>query len=117
MGLNFRKGIKLGAGIRLNLSKKGVGASVGIKGARVGIGPRGTRATTSIPGTGISYTKSLGYNKRYSKGYNQSTEQAEPAYIDYAKRRRINKILWPILLFIIAFLILVIVIINTVKLK
>lgn len=40
MGFYIRKSIRLG-GVRFNLSKSGVGASVGIKGFRVGAGPRG----------------------------------------------------------------------------
>ncbi|MCC5909971.1 MAG: DUF4236 domain-containing protein [Clostridiaceae bacterium] len=57
MGLRFRKSFKLGKGFRVNLSKSGVGISGGTKGFRVGVGPRGTRTTASIPGTGISYVK------------------------------------------------------------
>lgn len=56
MGLRLRKSIKLGKHTRLNLSKSGVGVSTGVKGFRVGVGPRGVRTTSSIPGTGISYT-------------------------------------------------------------
>lgn len=55
MGFRFRKSIKLFGGIRLNFSKSGVGISGGVKGARVGIGPRGVRTTLSVPGTGMSY--------------------------------------------------------------
>lgn len=55
MGVRFRKSINLGGGARLNLSKKGVGMSMGTKGFRVGVGPRGITKTASIPGTGISY--------------------------------------------------------------
>jgi hypothetical protein len=40
MGLSFRKSFKLGP-LRLNLSKSGVGASVGVKGARVGVDAKG----------------------------------------------------------------------------
>ncbi|MDR5659477.1 DUF4236 domain-containing protein [Serpentinicella sp. ANB-PHB4] len=55
MGLRLRKSINMGKGMRLNLSKRGVGVSAGVKGFRVGVGPRGIRKTTSIPGTGISH--------------------------------------------------------------
>ena len=43
MGVYFRKSIKLGP-MRLNLSKRGVGMSVGVKGLRIGTraGGRGT---------------------------------------------------------------------------
>ena len=54
MALRFRKSIKIGP-IRVNFSKSGVGASVGVRGFRTGIKSDGTRYTeTSIPGTGIS---------------------------------------------------------------
>lgn len=41
MGWYIRKGINFGP-FRLNLSKSGLGASVGVKGARVSVGPRGS---------------------------------------------------------------------------
>jgi hypothetical protein len=41
MGFYIRKGFNFGP-LRLNLSKSGLGFSVGVKGARVGIGPRGS---------------------------------------------------------------------------
>ncbi|MGL5277900.1 MAG: DUF4236 domain-containing protein, partial [Cetobacterium sp.] len=44
----------------INLSKSGIGASVGVKGARIGTGPRGTRVTGSLPGTGLYYSKNIG---------------------------------------------------------
>src|SRR5215813_5440326 len=40
MGWYLRKSFGLGP-LRLNLSKSGLGASVGVRGARIGIGPRG----------------------------------------------------------------------------
>jgi hypothetical protein len=40
MALYLRKSIKIGP-LRLNLSKSGVGVSTGVKGLRVGTGPRG----------------------------------------------------------------------------
>ena len=40
MGFYIRKGINFGP-IRLNLSRSGLGASFGVKGARLGIGPKG----------------------------------------------------------------------------
>jgi hypothetical protein len=39
MGWFLRKGFKLGSGVRVNLSKKGLGISAGIPGARVSVGP------------------------------------------------------------------------------
>ncbi len=73
MGFRMRKSINLGGGVRLNLSKSGVGMSLGVKGLRAGIGPRGTRFTASIPSTGLSYQKqgSGTLRKRASKHYVQ----------------------------------------------
>ena len=53
MALQFRKRIKIAPGISLNLGKKGLSVSAGVRGARITFGK--DRATTSvgIPGTGI----------------------------------------------------------------
>ena len=57
MGFRFRKSIKAGP-FRINLSKSGIGYSVGTKGLRfTKKAGGGTRTTASIPGTGISYVK------------------------------------------------------------
>lgn len=57
MGIRFQKSINLGP-VRLNLSKSGVGVSVGVKGVRVSRTAKGKyRKTVSIPGTGISYSE------------------------------------------------------------
>ena len=40
MGVTFRKSISAGP-VRFNLSGSGIGMSVGVKGLRVGTGPRG----------------------------------------------------------------------------
>ena len=58
MGLRFRKSIKIAPGVRLNIGKKSVGISAGVKGARVSVNSSG-RVTKSvgIPGTGLSYVK------------------------------------------------------------
>lgn len=62
MALRFRKSKNLGLGARLNLSTKGIGISTGVQGLRVGVGPRGGRATASIPGTGIYTTKTSNFS-------------------------------------------------------
>src|SRR5271169_2091999 len=41
MGFYVRKGFNFGP-LRLNLSRSGLGASFGVKGARIGMGPRGS---------------------------------------------------------------------------
>ena len=65
----FRR-IKIAPGITLNLSKSGLSASAGVRGARVTLGPRGVRRTVGIPGTGISYSENSafgGSSKRTSR--------------------------------------------------
>jgi hypothetical protein len=57
MGFRFQRRIRLGPGLRINLSKSGVSTSVGGRGAWFTIGPRGTRSTIGLPGTGLSYTE------------------------------------------------------------
>lgn len=60
MGMRFKKSIKAGP-VRVNLSKSGVGYSVGWKGFRVTKKANGgIRTTTSIPGTGVSYVSDSG---------------------------------------------------------
>lgn len=65
MGFRFRKSINLGHGVRVNISKSGVGYSVGTKGARITKTARGTtRKTMSVPGTGISYVSETGRKRK-----------------------------------------------------
>jgi hypothetical protein len=53
VGWNFRRSIRFGP-LRFNLSKSGVGTSVGIPGFRVGKDAKGRDyQQTSLPGTGI----------------------------------------------------------------
>ena len=68
----FRR-IKIAPGITLNLSKSGLSASAGVRGARVTLGPRGVRRTVGIPGTGISYSENSaigGSSKRSRRSSN-----------------------------------------------
>ncbi len=58
MGFYYRKSVNLGP-FRVNLSKSGVGYSVGGPGFRTGTSARGRRYSTfSIPGTGVGYRTS-----------------------------------------------------------
>lgn len=56
MGFRFRRTIKLLPGLRLNIGKKGVSASMGIPGAQVTINKKTMRTTVGLPGTGLSHT-------------------------------------------------------------
>lgn len=58
MGFRFRKSFKIAPGVRVNVGKKSVGISAGVKGARVSVNSSGRKTTTvGIPGTGLSYQK------------------------------------------------------------
>lgn len=76
MGFRFRKSFGKGP-FRVNLSKSGVGYSVGTKGFRyTKKAGGGTRTTSSIPGTGISYvTEISGKNLHTSKPKTTSDHQ------------------------------------------
>jgi hypothetical protein len=71
MAWNFRRSLKFGP-IKLNLSKSGVGYSVGGRGFRVGKDARGRSYTaTSIPGTGL-------YSRTYSSQAKAAAGSAAP---------------------------------------
>ena len=73
MGFRLYKSVKLGKGVRLNLSKTGVGISAGVPGARYSVHSSGrTTRTVGAPGTGVYYRTDT-----YSKGGRSSgTRQA-----------------------------------------
>ena len=64
MGLYLRKSFKAGP-VRLNLSKRGLGASVGVKGLRVGTSASGRNYVHAGRG-GLYYRKNLSSGKRGS---------------------------------------------------
>ena len=105
MGLNFRKSINLGKGFKLNVGKKSVGISGGVKGARVSINSSGRKtATFSIPGTGLSYSVNLNNlfgkkktsKKKGSSDNDTDNEDGEPTEIN------VNLILVLIIVLLIA---------------
>ena len=66
MGFYFRKSVSFG-GVRFNFSKSGVGASVGVKGFRVGTGPRSNYIHMGMKG--VYYRAALG-TKKYKSSTN-----------------------------------------------
>ena len=61
MSWGFRRSFPLGKLVRLNVTKRGLGMSVGVPGLRVGLGADGkVRRTLSIPGTGLRETEVIG---------------------------------------------------------
>lgn len=57
MGFRFHKRIKILPGVWFNLSKSGISTSIGGKGLTVNLKDGKTKTTVSIPGTGLSYSK------------------------------------------------------------
>lgn len=68
MGFRFNKSISLGKFFRLNVSRAGIGGSIGVGPFRVGVGPRGTRLTADLPGAGTSYVKQWGWGADAQSG-------------------------------------------------
>lgn len=72
MPIRFRKIFSLGKGFRINLSKRGMSASIGNPGGTLNIGKRGVRPTVGLPGTGISFTPTQNNtsknNSKFSRG-------------------------------------------------
>lgn len=86
MGMRFRKSINLGGGARVNISKSGIGGSIGGKGYRYTKKANGgTRNTVSIPGTGINYIKESGSkSKKKSVEVKASPQGKVENHIEYA---------------------------------
>ena len=65
MALRYRKSIKIASGVKLNVTKRGVGMTVGGKGMHYSVHSSGRRTTSiGIPGTGMSYVSTHGGNRR-----------------------------------------------------
>lgn len=62
MAFRFQKRIKIAPGIRLNISKSGVSASIGGRGGTVNLNTKGVRTTVGITGTGMSWSKQSGWS-------------------------------------------------------
>ena len=79
----FRRSKKIFPGVRLNFSKKGIGISAGIPGARVSLSPDKKRLTfsQSIPGTGLRKQETVSLAKFKSdnqyKDYNRKSKYKE----------------------------------------
>lgn len=59
MAFRFQRRIRIAPGIRLNISKSGIGLSAGPRGASLSVGRRGVYGNAGIPGTGLSYRAKL----------------------------------------------------------
>lgn len=94
MGWNFRKSKSFGA-FRVTLSKSGVSYSVGKKGLRYTKRANGKQQiTASLPGTGISYTETIGQSSKpnrssVSKKRVPRTYQPDSTYGEFSTSEQI----------------------------
>ena len=81
MGFYLRKSFNFG-GVRFNLSKSGVGTSVGVKGFRIGSGPRGNYI--HMGRKGLFYRAALGTskNKKSNDSQQQNVTNQQTTYED-----------------------------------
>jgi hypothetical protein len=107
MGFRLRKSIRVGKAGRINLSKSGVGGSVGGKGFRVGAGPSGGRMNVGIPGTGIGYEARIGNGRR--AGRRGTSAQVAQPQLEPKKRRGCGCIPGPLVLLAVVLVIIVII--------
>src|SRR5438552_51930 len=69
MGMRFRRSIKLGPGVRLNVGKKSLGLSTGVRGLRYSVSSLGrTTRTVGVPGSGLSWRSTSSGQKRSATG-------------------------------------------------
>lgn len=59
MTLRFRRTLRIAPGLRLNLGKRGVSVSAGVRGAGVTLSRQGLYGNVGAPGTGLSYRTRL----------------------------------------------------------
>lgn len=78
MGFRMRKSFKIAPGVRLNVSKSGIGASVGTRGVRYSVHSSGRRTrSVGLPGTGIGYVSTTSRTSR-SRGSSAATRSRAP---------------------------------------
>ncbi len=93
MGVRFRKRIKIAPGLTLNLNKKSIGLTAGVKGAHVSINTKGQRTTSvGIPGTGLSYVD-IKNTKNKTKSKSTSTYNTKKQYDFNSKKEESARIL------------------------
>ena len=81
MGLRFRKSIKLCKGVKLNLGSKSASISVGGKGFHQTFSTTGrTTSSVGIPGTGVSYQKSVNMKKGFLGLFGNNKDEKEKMY-------------------------------------
>ncbi len=89
MGFRFRRSFKIAPGLRVNVGKKGMSLSAGVRGARVTVGTSRVTASAGIPGTGISFVESKSISTRSSRaGREADTSYMTPKQLEKHERFR-----------------------------
>jgi hypothetical protein len=105
MGLSFRKSKKIFPGVRINLTKKGIGISGGTKGLRVSHSATGNKTfSAGIPGSGIRYRKNLKNQKPQGPNLDNSFANRANQYVlknpsTPQERKKVLKWLYMLLIF------------------
>lgn len=60
MAIRFRRTIKIAPGLKINVGKRGVSVSAGVRGATATYGRGGLYGNVGVPGTGLSYRSKIG---------------------------------------------------------
>jgi hypothetical protein len=102
MPFRFRRSIRILPGLRLNIGKRGVSTSIGVRGAHVTVGHGQVRETVGIPGSGLSYTH-VDKTAADARGAEQSRPVTQPSVDEpLPKGNAVRGWLWGLLLVAIA---------------
>lgn len=91
MGFGLRKSFKVG-GVRFNLSKSGVGASIGVKGFRTGISSSGKSYTSVSKGM----LRKTFYTKTSSKNLDETPKNKTPNKTKTRSNKWYSRLSWQI---------------------
>ena len=98
MGFRLHRSIKVMPGVRLNLSKSGLGYSVGGPGMRVSHSPNGrVTRTMGIPGTGMSWvtsSSSRGAGRSSGGGKAAASRPGKPGWTASAGEKALYKVIF-----------------------
>ncbi|HEV2412496.1 MAG TPA: DUF4236 domain-containing protein [Candidatus Saccharimonadales bacterium] len=93
MSLRYRRSIRLAKGVKLNLTKTGVGMTVGGKGAHYSVHSSGRRtASVGMPGTGLYYQKRTSSKSRDAVTPRTTTAPQPSVHATPAQQKQANAI-------------------------
>jgi hypothetical protein len=64
MRFNFFRRFRILPGLWLNVSKRSVSTTVGVRGLKATFGKRGRTTTVGLPGTGMSVSHTVGHRRK-----------------------------------------------------